>query len=60
MISYVVSDDKVPHKERLGRMPYELALDVQALIGGKIYAIDDVARSITRIKGDEMMVGKFD
>lgn len=59
MISYVVSDDKVPHKER-GRMPYELALDVQALIGGKIYAIDDVERSITRIKGDEMMVGKFD
>lgn len=54
MISYVVSDDKVPHKERLGRMPYELALDVQALIGGKIYAIDDVARSITKIdEGDE-------
>ncbi|WP_180385094.1 hypothetical protein [Leuconostoc inhae] len=54
MISYVVSDDKVPHKERLGRMPYELALDVQALIGGKIYAIDDVERSITKIdEGDE-------
>ncbi|CUW12382.1 Glutathione-regulated potassium-efflux system protein KefB [Leuconostoc inhae] len=35
-------------------MPYELALDVQALIGGKIYAIDDVERSITKIdEGDE-------
>jgi len=50
MIKYIVSEDKVPHKETLGRMSYDLAVAVQELIGGEIYAIDDVAHTIRKME----------
>lgn len=50
MIKYIVSEDKVTHKETLGRMSYNLAVAVQELIGGEIYAIDDVAHTIRKME----------
>ena len=50
MIKYIVSEDRVPHKETLGRMSYGLAVAVQELIGGEIYAIDDIAHTIRKMK----------
>ena len=49
MIKYIISEDRVPHKETLGRMTYDLAVAVQELIGGEIYAIDDVAHTIRKM-----------
>ncbi|MBZ6015417.1 hypothetical protein [Leuconostoc gelidum] len=50
MIKYIVSEDKVPHKESLGRMSYNIAVAVQELIGGEIYSVDDVTHTISKIR----------
>lgn len=50
MIKYIVSEDRVPHKETLGRMSYDLAVAVQELIDGEIYVIDDIAHTIRKME----------